>query len=79
MTREFISVCGLLSVILIASQVRVDVFVPDDLDPGDQYHLVFVTVGTINGFIADISVYKNFAQTQAEFNLSVTGTDTGVM
>lgn len=39
--------------------------VPPDLQPGDQYRLVFVTSGTIDGTSTDISVYNNFVTNAA--------------
>lgn len=52
--------------------------VPPGLSPGDKYHLVFVTDGTINAMSSDINVYNTFVQDEAELNPSLTGTDVGV-
>ena len=39
-------------------------WVPDDLNPGDSYHLVFVTSGTRNASSTDISDYNDFVNNQ---------------
>lgn len=54
------------------------VFVPLDLNPGDSYHLVFVTGGIRGASESLISKYNLFAQQQATLNPSLTGTDMGV-
>ncbi len=54
------------------------VIVPDVLQPGDPYHLVFVTASTRNAESGDIAAYNAFVQTQAALNPSLTGTDDGV-
>jgi len=41
-------------------------FVPGDLNPGDEYHLAFVTAGTRDGASTDISDYNTFVQSEAE-------------
>lgn len=53
-------------------------FVPAGLSPGDKYHLVFVTDGTIDAMDSNIMVYNDFVQSEAELNPSLTGTDFGV-
>jgi len=63
---------------LFVSTATANVFVPDGLNPGDEYHLVFVTDGTIDALSADISVYNDFVQAEAALNPSLTGTDMGV-
>ena len=63
---------------LAVSSTFADVFVPDGLNPGDEYHLVFVTREAIDAINADINVYNDFAQNQAAMNPELTGTSMGV-
>jgi hypothetical protein len=53
-------------------------FVPPGLQPGDSYHLAFLTAGVHDAISADIAVYNAFVQKQAELNPAATGTDVGV-
>lgn len=53
-------------------------FVPNGLDPGDSYHLIFLTRDSNNAFSPIIDTYNNFIQEQAELNPSLTGTDIGI-
>ena len=48
--------------------------VPADLNPGDPYHLVFVTQGMRDGTSAAIADYDAFVNAEAALNPSVTGT-----
>ena len=52
--------------------------VPAGLNPGDEYHLVFVTDATRDATSTDIAVYNSFVQGEAALNPSITGTDSGV-
>ncbi len=52
--------------------------VPAGLNPGDPYHLVFVTDGGLDATSSFISDYNDFVNDEAGLNPSLTGTDTGV-
>ena len=52
--------------------------VPEGVEPGQTYQLVFVTDGTMDALSSDIADYNSFVQAQAELNPSLTGTDDGV-
>ena len=87
MQSKLFSKC-LLTVILTAlvsavSAISVDpIYVPTSLNPGDPYHLIFVTSGTRDATSADITVYDAFVQAFADavnigtgstlFNASIT-------
>ncbi|MHC4555007.1 MAG: PEP-CTERM sorting domain-containing protein [Planctomycetota bacterium] len=47
-------------------------FVPSDLNPGDEYHVAFVTFSGHNAISSDIAEYNTFVQTQAELAGAVT-------
>ncbi len=52
--------------------------VPAGLNPGDSYHLVFVTQSTRDASDFNIGPYNTFVQNQAALNSALTGTDDGV-
>ncbi len=54
------------------------VIVPVGLNPGDTYHLVFVTSGGRDATSSDIDDYNDFVQAQAALSPAITGTDLGV-
>ena len=62
-----------LAIFSFSSPLTADVVVPEGLSPGDTYHLIFVTRDKIPGTSADITVYNDFAQSQAELAPSLTG------
>lgn len=68
-------VCGAVKPLLAGALMPV---VPAGLSPGDKYHLVFVTDGTIDALSSNIDDYNDFVQSEAELNPSLTGTDVGV-
>ena len=41
-------------------------FIPSDLNPGDEYHVAFITFSGQNATSSDIDVYNTFVQGQAE-------------
>ncbi len=59
--------------------LRASVYVPPGLNPGELYHLAFVTSGAMRGVSHEIAVYNQFVQEQAALNPSLTGTDMGVV
>ena len=70
---------AVITVLAAAPSVAISAaYVPPGLNPGDQYQLVFVTQGTIDGVSALFSDYNAFAQSEAALNPSLTGTDQGV-
>jgi hypothetical protein len=66
------------ALLLIGVSSAQAVFVPVGLQPGDSYHLLFVTRDSRNASAAFITSYNNFVQEQAELNPSLTGTDQGI-
>ena len=54
-------------------------FVPEGLDPGDTYHLVFVSEGNFGAFLPNIGPYNDFIQGEAERNPDLTGTNQGII
>ena len=52
--------------------------VPDDLKPGDTYHLAFVTAGIRDATSSNIADYNQFVNDQAAQNPALTSTDIGV-
>lgn len=54
------------------------VVVPNGLQPGDAYHLAFVTGGTRWANDDDIEIYNDFVREQAALNPEVTGVSEGV-
>ena len=55
----------LLTAVTITT-AHANVLVPDGLQPGDMYHLVFVTEGTRDATSTDIADYNAFVQAEAE-------------
>jgi hypothetical protein len=55
-----------------AAQAVTIPFVPSDLNPGDEYHVAFVTATGRNALSSDIADYNAFVQSQAEAAGSVT-------
>ena len=69
MNRYIASMIIAFSVLLGASRSAMAVLitlVPTDLNPGDAYHLVFVTSTTRDATSADITVYDAFVQAAAD-------------
>ena len=76
--RNLIAAVALvMSIVLVASPVHA-VVIPVGLNPGDPYHLVFVTRGFRDAASSDIADYNTFVNTEAALNPSLTGTDVGV-
>jgi hypothetical protein len=72
---------GFWTVLVLSCTVlntQASVLVPDGLQPGDMYHLAFVTRGERNATSTDIQDYNDFVQLQASANAALTGTDMGV-
>src|SRR5687768_14537876 len=63
----------------VASSSHGSIFVPPGLNPGDMYHLAFVTRDERDATSSDITVYNAFVQVQAALNPTLTGTDMGVL
>ena len=66
------------ALLLIGVSSAQAVYVPVGLQPGDSYHLLFVTRDSRNASAAFITSYNNFVQEQAELNPFLTGTDQGI-
>lgn len=64
--------------LVAATTTHASVLVPAGLNPGDMYHLGFVTQGTTDATSTDIADYNAFVQGQAALNPTLTGTDMGV-
>lgn len=77
-TSRWSAALAMMFVILMASVGQSAAIVPVGLNPGDQYHLAFVTRTVTDAVSSDISVYNAFVQSEAAMNPSVTGTDMGV-
>lgn len=71
---------GLLALVLCfsASPALAAVYVPPGLNPGDLYHLAFVTRDSRDALSPNIQDYNNFVTAQAALNPSLTGTNMGV-
>lgn len=54
------------------------VIVPTGLDPGDSYHLAFVTHDKTRAESTNIEFYNTFVQDQAALNPTLTGTDENI-
>jgi hypothetical protein len=68
----------LLSLVMPTAWANADILVPGDLQPGDTYHLAFVTRGVEKGSRSVIGFYNDFVQDEAALNSALTGTDEGV-
>jgi hypothetical protein len=80
---RFYAIAVALSVLLFLSKSTFAQFVPPDLDPGDMYHLVFVTEGKADATVgrsetATLVDYDAFVQGEAVDSPALTGTDQGV-
>lgn len=62
----------------VAATAHASIIVPAGLNPGDTYHLAFVTKGIRNATSASIADYNAFVQAEAAQNPSLSGTDVGV-
>lgn len=62
----------------VAATAHASIFVPTGLNPGDTYHLAFVTRDGRDAFSSVIGDYNAFVQAQAALNPTLTGTDMGV-
>ena len=69
MTRH---ACLVIALFLISDSAFGSIFVPDGLQPGDMYHLVFVTDGARDGESNAIADYNAFVQAEAERSGAVT-------
>jgi len=67
-----------VTAILLSASIASAVIIPAGLNPGDTYHLVFVTDGTRDATSSDIEDYNDFVQGEAALNPVMTGTDLGV-
>ena len=67
-----------IALLSIAPSSARAVVVPTGLNPGDTYHLAFLTDGTRDAVPTSIGIYNTFVQDQAALNSSLTGTDQGV-
>ena len=76
--RMKVRIAAMVVVVVATASARADVFVPPGLNPGDMYHLVFVTVSVEDPTSSDIAVYNDFVQAEAAKYPSLTGTDLGV-
>ena len=63
--RTCISVIALNLWLIVGSASAEIVIPPPDLNPGDQYRLVFITNGTRDALSADIADYNDFVNAQA--------------
>ncbi|MFQ5414445.1 MAG: hypothetical protein ACE5E6_08305, partial [Phycisphaerae bacterium] len=68
---------AVVSVLAVLPSSRAGVVIPDDLQPGDTYHLAFVTVGIRDALSSDIADYNQFVNDQAALSC-LTGADMGV-
>jgi hypothetical protein len=75
-TRQLAVLLGFIS--LFPFRADASVFVPLGLNPGDMYHLAFVTRDRLDATSFEIADYNAFVQAQAALNPSLTGTDMGV-
>lgn len=64
--------------VLTAAGLAGAVVVPAGLNPGDTYHLAFLTDGTRDAVPTSIAIYNTFVQNEAALNPSLTGTGEGV-
>lgn len=67
-----------IALLVIAPSSARAVMVPTGLNPGDTYHLAFLTDGTRDAIPASIGAYNTFVQDEAALNPSLTGTNDGV-
>ena len=81
---RFHALVAALSVCLFLNNAAFAQFVPPDLNPGDMYHLVFVTEGTADALVGKeinevtLADYDAFVQAEAAINPALTGTDQGI-
>ena len=66
MDRMRIHIAAIVAIVVVTTWARATVLVPDGLQPGDMYHLVFVTEGTRDATSIDIADYNAFVQAEAE-------------
>lgn len=69
---------AVFSVLVAPVSSQAGVVVPEGLQPGDPYHLAFVTDGARDALSSDIADYNLFVNNQAAMNSALTGTDMGV-
>ena len=70
---------ALLSLVAVPATAQAAIYVPPDVSPGQQYQLVFVSQGTMQGLTALFTNWNNFVQGEAALNPSLTGTGDGVV
>ena len=66
MGRMGIHIAAIVAIAVATASARATVVVPDGLQAGDMYHLVFVTEGTRDATSIDIADYNAFVQAEAE-------------
>lgn len=76
-TRSLATI-AVAAILLSASITSAEIIIPAGLNPGDTYHLVFVTDGTRDAMSINIEDYNDFVQAEAALNPAITGTDIGV-
>ncbi len=69
---------AIAAILLPTSITSAAVIIPAGLNPGDNYHLVFVTEGIRDAMSINIQDYNDFVQSEAARNSAITGTDIGV-
>ncbi len=77
MYPKLVKVLTIVLLLIAPSSVRA-VVVPTGLNPGDEYHLAFLTAGKRDATAVLIETYNTFVQAEAALNSSDTGTDQGV-
>jgi hypothetical protein len=80
MNRQAIQHWGFVALVLclLPRPVFAAVYVPPGLNPGDMYHLAFVSRDGRDALSADILDYNSFVTAQAALNPALTGTGMGV-
>jgi len=73
-----VSSSGILLLFVAVTSSPAAPIVPAALNPGDPYHLAFVTQGVGTALSSDIEVYNQFVNDEAALNPALTGTDAGV-
>lgn len=79
MLRAFLISASVIAANFVAvSTSHAGPVVPEGLQPGDSYQLVFVTAGTHQATSTDVETYNDFVNQQAALAAALTGTDVGV-
>ena len=61
-----IHLAAIAAMVVTTASARAQVLVPEGVQPGDTYHLVFVTEGTRDAGSTDMADYNAFVQAEAE-------------